>query len=350
MKKFLGILRTVIVALVVAVSVGMMVFTVISVRTFDRYDRDLFGYKAFIVLSDSMRATDFAAGDLVLVRETDPSTLRAGDVIAYISTNRDNYNEVVTHKIRSLTTEKNGEPGFITYGTTTDTDDEAIVTYPYVIGKYAFHLKGVGTFFNFLRSTPGYICCILIPFLILIGNQGYSTVRAFRDYKSAQMAELRAEREKLEAEREESKRVMEELLELKKQLKQGGAPPGEADAGPDAEAEPQPEAETEAPRKTEPEPELKPGPEPEPEPEAGPEETPEPEEEPAPGSEEMPGPEAGTGTETEKGPEEKPGSEPRPRPEPGRKVRLKVKAKSAPEAGPETAKAEDPEKRSDKRE
>ena len=249
MKKFLGILRTVIVALVVAVSVGMMVFTVVSVRTFNRYDRDLFGYKAFIVLSDSMRATDFAAGDLVLVRETDPSTLQAGDIIAYVSTNRDSYNEVVTHKIRSLTTEKNGEPGFITYGTTTDTDDEAIVTYPYVIGKYAFHLKGVGTFFNFLRSTPGYICCILVPFLILIGNQGYSTVRAFRDYKSAQMAELKAERERLEEERQESRRVMEELLELKKQLAQGGAPPGGADAEPEPGPEPEPEPQPEPKRK-----------------------------------------------------------------------------------------------------
>ena len=35
-------------------------------------DRSLFGYKAFIVLSDSMKATDFDAGDLVLVKEVDP--------------------------------------------------------------------------------------------------------------------------------------------------------------------------------------------------------------------------------------------------------------------------------------
>ena len=36
--------------------------------TFDRSDRNLFGYKAFIVLSDSMKATDFDAGDLVLAK------------------------------------------------------------------------------------------------------------------------------------------------------------------------------------------------------------------------------------------------------------------------------------------
>ncbi len=40
-------------------------------NTFDRADRSLFGYKAFIVLSDSMSATDFSAGDLVLSKAND---------------------------------------------------------------------------------------------------------------------------------------------------------------------------------------------------------------------------------------------------------------------------------------
>ena len=53
----------------------MTVFTIVSASTFDRSDRSLFGYKAFIVLSDSMAKTDFSAGDLVLVKEVDPDTL-----------------------------------------------------------------------------------------------------------------------------------------------------------------------------------------------------------------------------------------------------------------------------------
>ena len=39
---------------------------------FDRTDRSLFGYKVFVVLSDSMSATDFRAGDIVLARKVDP--------------------------------------------------------------------------------------------------------------------------------------------------------------------------------------------------------------------------------------------------------------------------------------
>lgn len=207
------------------------------VSTFDRAERSLFGYKAFIVLSDSMSKTDFNAGDLVLVKEVDPSTLQEGDIISYTSQNSSNYGEVVTHKIRKLTTDANGEPGFITYGTTTDTDDETIVTYEYVIGKYSKSIPKVGTFFQFLKSTPGYIVCILIPFLILILLEGIRCIRLFRKYKSEQQAELQAERDKIEADRAEAQRMMQELLQMKAQM---AANSGDAASG--GEAKPQVES------------------------------------------------------------------------------------------------------------
>lgn len=219
--KFLKILKNAVVWLIVALAVCMMVFTVVSVATFNRSDRNLFGYKAFIVLSDSMSKTDFNAGDLVLVKEVDPATLKAGDIIAYTSQNSANYGETVTHKIRRLTTDANGEPGFVTYGTTTDTDDETIVTYPYVLGKYKKHIPKVGTFFQFLKTTPGYIVCILIPFLLLILSEGIRCIRLFKNYKAEQQAELRAEREKIEEERAETQRMMQELLQMRAQMSQG---------------------------------------------------------------------------------------------------------------------------------
>lgn len=229
MKKALNIVKNILVWLVVVFAVLMMVFTVVSVNTFDRSDRSLFGYKAFIVLSDSMKATDFDAGDLVLVKEVDPATLEEGDIIAYTSQNTSNFGETVTHKIRTLTVDENGNPGFITYGTTTDTDDETIVTYDFVIGKYQTKLKGVGSFFQFLKTTPGYICCIFVPFALLILVQGINCIRLFKRYKSEQYSEIEAERQKLEQERAESQKMMSELLELKKQLQDSDAQPSETD-------------------------------------------------------------------------------------------------------------------------
>lgn len=218
MRKVLNIFKTAIVWLVVALAVFMMIFTIISVTTFNRNDRDLFGYRAYIVNSDSMAATDFNAGDLIFVKETDPATLKPGDIITFVSQDSASFGEVITHKIREKTTDANGNVGFITYGTTTGVNDETVVTYLYILGKYEAKIPYMGTFFNFLKTPQGYIVCIFIPFMLLILHQGINTVKLFRRYKGEQMEEMNAEKARIEAERAETAKMMEELLALKAQL------------------------------------------------------------------------------------------------------------------------------------
>ncbi len=228
MKKAWKTISTVLVWLVVIFAVFMMVFTIVSVNTFNRNDRQIFGYRCYIVLSDSMSATDFDAGDLVLIKKVDPTTLQEGDIIAYQSQNSENYGATVTHKIRAKTTDRNGNPGFVTYGTTTGQDDEMIVTYPFVLGKYQAKLPKMGTFFQFLKTPQGYITCILVPFLLLIVYQGLNCVKVFRMYKAEQMAELQAEKDALEAQKKQSEDMMAQLLAIQQQLnrqKQTDAPP-----------------------------------------------------------------------------------------------------------------------------
>ena len=222
MKKFWNIASKVLVWLVIIFTVSVMIFTIVSVNTVGRNDRDIFGYKAYIVLSDSMSKTDFNAGDLVLVKEVDPTTLKEGDIISFISENPDNKGQVITHKIRSKSTDQYGNPGFITYGTSTGISDDAVVSYAHIQGKYCFALPNVGTFFNFLRTTPGYIICILLPFLLLIGYQAVTCVVLFRRYRAQQMADIKKEKQELEAERKKSEEMLEELKRLKAQL-QGGS-------------------------------------------------------------------------------------------------------------------------------
>lgn len=218
MKAVLYKIKDILTWIFVFISMGMMVFTIISVNTFDKADRDLFGYKAFIVLSDSMSKSDINSGDLIIIKETDPSTLKEGDIISYTSTSLENYGETITHKIRRLTTDENGNLGFITYGTTTDTDDENIVTYERVLGKYENCIPKVGKFFNFLKTTPGYFYCILIPFMVLILMQAIDSINLFRKYKEEQKAELQAQRDEIAREKAESKRMIEELMKLKEEL------------------------------------------------------------------------------------------------------------------------------------
>ena len=222
MKKAWNIIRKIIVWAIVVFSLGMMAFTIISVTTFDRADRSVFGYSAFIVLSDSMKATDFDAGDLVIIKQTDPSTLKEGDIISFQSPDESNYGEIVTHKIREVTTDDEGHPGFITYGTTTDSNDQGIVTYNLVIGKYQGHIPKVGTFFNFLKSVPGYFICIFTPFFILILVQARNSIKLFRKYKKEQMEEIQAEKKSLEEERVKSQAMMEQLMQMQQAMEKNG--------------------------------------------------------------------------------------------------------------------------------
>lgn len=218
MGKTLNILKKIFVWLMVLLTVTVMIFTIISSTTFNRNDRDVFGYKIYIVNSDSMAATDFDAGDLIFVKEVDPATLKEGDVITFMSQDTESFGKTITHKIRRLTTDAEGNPGFITYGTTTGTDDETIVTYPYVLGKYQSHIPALGTFFNFLKTTPGYFVCIFIPFMLIILYEGVNFFGLFRRYKREQMEEMQAERDQINAERAENAKMLEELKALKAQL------------------------------------------------------------------------------------------------------------------------------------
>ncbi len=252
MKKTFSVIKNVLVWTLVAVAVFMMIFTVVSVSTFDKNDRAIFGYKAYIVKSDSMSSVNgdtskgyFSAGDLIFVKEVDLTTVKEGDIISYISTNTDNYGETVTHMVKSLANDAEGNNGFVTYGTATGATDANIVIYPYVLGKYSGKLAGVGTFFEFLKTTPGYIICIFLPFVLLIVIQGLNSVRLFKKYKAEQMAEIEAAHEKERAELEEQRKALEEERKRQEELMQklldmqatmeGNKPEEKSDSAPDSD-------------------------------------------------------------------------------------------------------------------
>lgn len=230
------ILLKIVTWLLVAFTVGMMLFTVITVTTVDKSNRSIFGMKMLIVQSDSMSRSEknadfkvhFRAGDIIFIKNVkDPASMQAGDVVAFISTNKESYGDTVTHAIREVKKDESGRVlGYVTYGTNTGTSDEALVAPEYILGKYAGRLPGLGRFFAFVKTTPGYIVCILVPFLLLILYNGVNVIRLFRKYKKEQTEEMQAERAKIEEERAENQRMMAELLELKAQLaKEESEPP-----------------------------------------------------------------------------------------------------------------------------
>ena len=259
MKKALNIIRIVLVWTLVAISVFMMVFTIVSVATFNKTDRSLFGFKFFIVQTDSMSRpedggregmTYFDAKDIVIVKNVDMdqrSSLEPDTVITFISRNKDSFGETITHAIRRKGRDNEGAPGFITYGANTETDDEAVVGYGDIVGRYVGRIPKLGAFFAFLKTTPGYIVCIFVPIVLLILYNGTNVIRLFRKYKKEQTAEMDEERKKLEEERKQSEEMLAQLQALKAEIERHKAEAGTlSDPAPPAQTD-NPPAQTDNP-------------------------------------------------------------------------------------------------------
>ena len=233
-KKVVNIAFKVLTCIIFAITLFMMVFTIISVNTLgNKNGGNLFGFKFFIVLSDSMSLSEinkdepvhFNAGDIVIIRASDDVTaIEDGTIISFISQNSENYGETVTHKIREKKLDKDGELiGYVTYGTNKGKNDEKVVEPEYILGTYSGQVPKVGHFFQFMKTTPGYVVCFLLPFLLLIMSQGITCVRLFRRYKREQMEEMEKERAIIEDERRQAADMMRELQALKAQLAQQSA-------------------------------------------------------------------------------------------------------------------------------
>lgn len=194
--------------LTVAVAILVVIMTVLTVFSMV-FNRDgtasVFGVQAYVVQSDSM-TPEFAAGDAIFSEEVNPEELVAGDIITFISRDSASYGQTITHCIREVTTH-NGELAFITYGVATGVDDGTPAAASDVLGRYAFRIAGLGSFFEFLKSVPGYIVCILLPFLAIIGLQIANIVSAVRAARAEKAAAAAAERSRVEALEEEVARL-----------------------------------------------------------------------------------------------------------------------------------------------
>ena len=241
-KKIVNICIKVFTLMLVVFTVGMMIFTIFSVSTFNKNERSVFGYGFYIVKSDSMSLNEdgsnadydvhFNAGDIIIAKRFfeedingDAKNLQPGEIISFMSRNKDTKGETVTHMIRERVVDDKGNVRNRTFGTHTGETDEVLVEPSDILGTYAGKLPGLGHFFAFLKSTAGYIVCILVPFILLILYNGVNCVLLFRQYKNEQRAQIKAERDEIEAERKQNAEMLKQLQELQAKLNMQNAPP-----------------------------------------------------------------------------------------------------------------------------
>lgn len=210
-KKRLNMIGGIISYVILGFAALVMLITIITIIPSNEKENEkfLFGYKFYIVTSDSMAETDFSAGDLICIKKINPDDLHVGDIISYISKSDENYGAVVTHKIREKIEVVEGKYLFVTYGTTTNTDDILVVEEEQIIGKYVWSVVNLGRVFAFLKTVPGYICCIALPLSIVIIRIGFFCIKSYKQVKE----EENLDSEDLKNQNEEMKKEIEELKE-----------------------------------------------------------------------------------------------------------------------------------------
>ena len=226
-QKILNIVRKCLVGILIAFVIFIMIFTIVTVTTVDKNERNLFGYRFYIVLSDSMSLSEknkddkvhFNAGDIIISKVANkPNELKEGDIISFISQNSDSYLQTVTHMIASVETVNGKVVGYKTKGTNTGAIDETMVEPSFVLGTYAGKLPYLGSFFQYTKTVPGYILCILIPFLLLITYNIINFARLFKQYKDEQKAVLQREADEVEAQRRRNEELLAQLQAMGVQL------------------------------------------------------------------------------------------------------------------------------------
>lgn len=158
----------------------------------------LVGYRVFNIVSGSMEP-QYSVGDLIYVKEVDPTAVKPGDVITFVL-NEDLV--VATHRVVRIDAEKQR---IYTKGDANETEDGAPVHFNNVIGIPQFAIPGLGYVSDFIQHPPGtYITIAAVTILIVL-----VFAPDFWKKKSVQPSAVSEENARLKAELEALKAQLE---------------------------------------------------------------------------------------------------------------------------------------------
>lgn len=126
-------------------------------------------FSIYTIISPSMTPKIKVYDTIVNVRVDNPADIEVGDVITFISTSLLTTGTTITHRVIAIT-EEDGQICYQTKGDYNNIADQACAKYSNVIGKVIFKIPQLGRIQFFLASKAGWLLCILIPALFIIGR------------------------------------------------------------------------------------------------------------------------------------------------------------------------------------
>lgn len=172
-RKIVNIISTVILVLLIAFVIFLFIIR-LSGQT-----PSIFGYQVMRVTSGSMEPT-LMVGDVIMVKETDPSEIHKDDIISYESIQGDLKGQIITHRVVE-------EPARVedTYFIQTQGDVEGAALDPRITdrqvkGKYLYKLEFLKGIYTFFLSPYGIITFVFV----IVALFGYEIISLIISYKS----------------------------------------------------------------------------------------------------------------------------------------------------------------------
>ena len=131
----------------------------------------------YTILTSSMRPL-MPPGSLVVAKETDPTTLKAGDVVTYQL--RSGEPEVVTHRIKSVQQDAKGHRTFITKGDNNPKPDPKPILAEQIRGRVWYAVPYIG-YLNQLITGKQHMIAVYVVASLLFAYAGWMMIGGFRD-------------------------------------------------------------------------------------------------------------------------------------------------------------------------
>ncbi len=123
------------------------------------------GFKSFLVQSGSMEPS-IMTGDIVITNRQ--KQYFNNDVVTF----KDFQESIITHRIIDINQEK-----ISTKGDANRTSDPEVINQNMILGKVVFVIPKLGYLVSFSKTLPGVILLIIIPCLILIGDEIFKFIK-----------------------------------------------------------------------------------------------------------------------------------------------------------------------------
>lgn len=127
-------------------------------------------FSIYTIVSPSMTPNINVYDAIINVKVDDPNDLEVGDVITFISTSILSPGMTITHRIVGITQDESGNACYQTRGDANNVTDQACAKFNNIIGKVVLKIPQLGRIQFFLASKAGWLLCILLPAVYIIGK------------------------------------------------------------------------------------------------------------------------------------------------------------------------------------